>query len=55
MSKIHNVDSLEFDSIKSNIKNFLRTIPEFTDYNFEGSAMSMVIDVLAYNTHYNSL
>ena len=55
MSKIHNVDSLEFDSIKTNIKNFLRSSPEFTDYDFDGSAMSILIDVLAYNTHYNSL
>ena len=55
MSKIQNVDALEFDQIKNNIKNFLRAKPEFTDYDYEGSAMSILIDVLAYNTHYNSL
>lgn len=55
MSKIQNVDALEFDQIKNNIKNFLRAKPEFTDYDYEGSAMSILIDILAYNTHYNSL
>ena len=55
MSKIQNVDALEFDQIKNNIKNFLRAKPEFTDYDYEGSAMSILIDILAYNTHYNAM
>lgn len=42
---------LDFDGIKANIKNFLKNQTEFTDYNFEGSALSTLIDVLAYNTY----
>lgn len=52
--KIH-VDELDFDTIKSNIKTFLSTQTTLKDYNFEGSALSVLLDVLAYNTHYNSL
>lgn len=55
MSKLMNVDALEFDTIKNNLKTFLRNSPDFTDYDYEGSAMSILIDVLAYNTHYNAL
>lgn len=55
MSKLLNVDALEFNTIKNNIKEFLRNSPDFTDYDYEGSAMSILIDVLAYNTHYNAL
>jgi hypothetical protein len=54
-SKNIRTDSLDFDEIKQNIKNFLRGQSKFTDYDFEGSALSILIDVLAYNTHYNSL
>lgn len=42
---------LDFDGIKANIKNFLKDQTEFTDYNFEGSALSTLIDILAYNTY----
>lgn len=49
------VDSLDFDGIKTNIKNFLKGQSVFQDYNYEGSALSTLIDVLAYNTHYNAL
>lgn len=55
MSKLMNVDALEFDTIKNNLKTFLRNSPDFTDYDYEGSAMSILIDVLTYNTHYNAL
>lgn len=48
------VSELDFDSIKTNLKNFLRQQSEFTDYDFEGSGMSVLLDLLAYNTHYNS-
>jgi hypothetical protein len=48
-------DALDFDTIKENIKEFLRGQSEFTDYDFDGSALSIFLDVLAYNTHYNSL
>ena len=49
------VTDLNFNSIKSNLKTFLRGKPEFTDYDFEGSALSTIIDLLAYNTYYNSV
>lgn len=49
------VTELDFDNIKSNLKQFLKGQSEFSDYNFEGSALSILIDVLAYNTHYASL
>jgi hypothetical protein len=50
-----NVAELDFDAIKNNLKEFLRGQTEFQDYDFEGSAMAVLLDVLAYNTHYNSL
>jgi hypothetical protein len=46
------VTELDFDSIKSNLKTFLRSQSEFQDFDFEGSGMSVLLDVLAYNTHY---
>tara|TARA_Y100000289_G_scaffold6759_1_gene6062 strand:- start:5357 stop:7219 length:1863 start_codon:yes stop_codon:yes gene_type:complete len=49
-----NVTSLDFDQIKVNLKTFLQSQPDLADYNFEGSALSTIIDVLAYNTFYNS-
>jgi len=48
------VTELDFDGIKSNLKTYLSARPEFKDYNFEGSAIGTLIDVLAYNTHYNA-
>lgn len=46
------VAELDFDTIKVNLKNFLRSQSEFQDFDFEGSGMSVLIDLLAYNTHY---
>lgn len=46
---------LDFDAIKENLKEYLRGQTEFSDYDFEGSALSVLLDVLAYNTHYNAL
>ena len=46
------VTELDFDDIKSNLKTYMKNQSEFTDYNFEGSAISTLIDLLAYNTHY---
>jgi hypothetical protein len=46
------VSDFDFDNIKSNLKTFLQDQPEFSDYNFEGSGFSVLLDVLAYNTHY---
>lgn len=49
-----NLVGLDFDSIKNNLKTFLKSQDTFKDYNFEGSGMSVLLDVLAYNTQYNS-
>ena len=46
------VSDFDFDSIKANLKTFLQSQTEFQDYNFEGSGFSVLLDVLAYNTHY---
>ena len=46
------VTDLEFDGIKSNLKNYLSSQTQFQDYDFEGSGMDILMDVLAYNTHY---
>ena len=48
------VSELDFDTIKSNLKNFLSDQNELSDYNFDGSSMSIILDLLAYNTHYNA-
>ena len=49
-----NVSSLDFDQIKSNLKTYLQSQSSLADYDFEGSALGTIIDVLAYNTFYNS-
>ena len=49
------VTDLDFDTIKTNLKKFLRQQDQFTDYDFEGSTISSLLDVLAYNTHYNGV
>ncbi|MGA1048852.1 MAG: hypothetical protein ACO3UU_12660, partial [Minisyncoccia bacterium] len=54
MATIQSSD-LDFDAIKSNLKTFLAGQSEFEDYDFEGSAMSILLDLLAYNTHYNNI
>ena len=46
------VAELDFDRIKDNLKSFLKSQSEFSDYNFEGSGLSVLLDLLAYNTHY---
>ena len=46
------VTEFDFDDVKDNLKIFLKGQTEFTDYDFEGSGMSVLMDVLAYNTHY---
>ena len=48
------VADLDFASIKNNLKDFLKSQNTFTDYDFEGSGMSVLLDILAYNTYYNS-
>ncbi len=49
-----NLTSLDFFEIKESIKSYLRTRPEFSDYDFEGSSASYLIDTLAYNTYYSA-
>ena len=46
------VTELDFDDIKTNLKTYMKNQTEFTDYDFEGSGLSTIIDLLAYNTHY---
>jgi len=46
------ITDLDFDTVKDNFKTFLSQQSQFTDYNFEGSGMSVLMDLLAYNTHY---
>jgi hypothetical protein len=48
------VSELDFDNIKVNLKTFLQSQTAFQDYDFEGSGLSVLIDVLSYNTHYMS-
>ena len=48
------VADLDFNSIRNNLKTYLNSQSEFTDYNFEGSGLSVLLDILAYNTYYNS-
>ena len=49
-----NFANLDFDQIKTSIKDYLRSNSNFTDYDFEGSNLSTIIDVLAYNTYITS-
>lgn len=48
------VDNLDFDAIKTNLKQFLKGQDRFKDYDFEGSGMNILLDLLAYNTHYQA-
>ena len=50
-----NVTELDFDQIKKNLKNYLKTQTAFSSHDFEGSGLSSLLDVLAYNTHYNAM
>lgn len=47
------VSELDFDQIKSNLVGFLQSQDQFSDYDFEGSSLSILMDLLSYNTHYN--
>ena len=53
MAKL-NISELDFESIKTQFKNYLSSQTQFKDYNFEGSNMSVFLDVLAYNTYQNN-
>ena len=48
------VSNLDFEQIKVSLKEYMRSQSEFTDYDFEGSALSTLIDTLAYNTYYTA-
>lgn len=52
MTQQTKITELDFATIKSNLKDYLKSQPEFSDYNFDGSGLSVLLDVLAYNTHY---
>ena len=53
-SKNLDVSEVDYDGIRANLKLFLQSQAEYSDYDFEGSGMSILIDLLAYNTHYLS-
>ena len=48
------LSGLDFDDIKKNLRTFLQSQDTFKDYNFEGAGLSVLLDVLAYNTQYNA-
>ena len=48
------VTEVDFADIKTNLKSYLKSQTQFNDYDFDGSNMSVLLDVLAYNTHYNA-
>jgi hypothetical protein len=54
MAESLRVTELDFDTIKQNLKNYLKQQSEFTDYDFEGSGLAVLLDILAYNTHYQA-
>jgi len=49
-----NISSLDFDTIKASLINFLQGQPEWTDYNFSGSGLNSILNLLSYNTTYLS-
>ena len=55
MATTINSTALDFDAIKNNLKTSLQNSGEFNSYNFQASGLSSILDVLAYNTHYNAL
>jgi hypothetical protein len=54
MAKNIQISELDFANIKSNIKQYMKSDPTFADYDFEGSGLSTLTDILSYNTYYNS-
>ena len=49
-----NFTNLDFDQIKTTLRDYLKANSNFTDYDFEGSNLSTILDVLAYNTYITS-
>lgn len=48
------INALDFDDIKNNLKTYLQSQDQFKDYDFEGSGLNVLLDILSYNTHYQS-
>ena len=48
------IAELDFDTIKNNLKDYFNSQAEFTDHDFGGSAVSVLLDILSYNTYYNA-
>lgn len=46
------IAELDFDTIKTNLREYLRSQNQFSDYDFEGSGLNILLDILSYNTHY---
>jgi hypothetical protein len=51
---LQNFTSLDFDQIKATLRDYLKSNSNFTDYDFEGSNLSTILDLLAYNTYITS-
>ena len=49
------ITEIDFDGIKSNLKQYLSTTTEFSDYDYEGAGINILLDLLAYNTHYTAM
>src|SRR6056297_803067 len=49
------VTDIDFESIRSNLREYMQSQETLQDYDFEGSAISSIIDLLAYTTHYNAV
>ena len=49
------VNSVDFDAIKNNLKTYLSGTAVFKDYDFEGSSLSVILDLLAYTTYYQGI
>lgn len=50
-----NITNLDFADIKASLRTYLTSQTEFADYDFSGSALNVLLDVLSYNTHYNAV
>jgi len=55
MTRITDLSNIDFRGIRSQLKEFLQTQDEFKDYDFDGSGLSTLVDLLAYNTHMNAV
>lgn len=49
------ISDLDYNEIRNNLREFLQSQDAFSDYDFDGSALSVLLDLLAYNTHYNAI